>query len=235
MTDALTSWSSEAAIEPLDRQASLGEQAYGALKASIIRGVFTPGEKLTVRSVAQALGVSTTPARDALNRLIAEGVLINLGPKTVVLPKLTAEALREVAAIRQSLEGLAAFEATARIDLSEIDRLEKVQDELNGHLDAGRYHDVLRVNTEFHFSIYRRSGMPRLVAIIESQWLRIGPSLHGLYPEYAQSRRGVSNHMWALNGLRDRDPAAVKAAIQNDIRGGFRRLSAWIAQTQGGA
>lgn len=217
-------------MEPLDRQASLGEQAYAALKASIIRSAFVPGEKLTVRSVAQALGVSTTPARDALNRLIAEGVLINLGPKTVVLPKLTADALREVTAIRFSLEGLAASEATPNIDDDEINRLESVQEELNAHLDAGRYHDVLRVNTEFHFSIYRRSGMPRLVAIIESQWLRIGPSLHGLYPEYAQRRRGVANHTWALNGLRDRDPAAVKAAIENDIRGGFRSLSAWIGR-----
>jgi hypothetical protein len=59
--------------------------------------------------------------------------------------------------------------------------------------------------------------MPRLVAIIESMWLRVGPAFHDLYPEFAQSRQGVSNHLAALSGLRERDPAAVRAAI----RGGF--------------
>ena len=75
-----------ALLAPLDRRNSLGELAYESLKDTIIRGQFAPGAKLTVRSVAQALGVSTTPARDAINRLIGEGALANLGPKTVVVP-----------------------------------------------------------------------------------------------------------------------------------------------------
>ena len=55
-------------------------------------------------------------------------------------------------------------------------------------------------------------------------WLRIGPSFNGLYPEFAQSRRGVSNHLAAIKGLRRRDPEAVRAAMENDIRDGYRRF-----------
>src|SRR5262245_11516365 len=101
-----------APLVPLDRQSSLGELAYESLKETIIGGQFGPGTKLTVRSVAQALKVSTTPARDAINRLIGEGALVNLGPKTVVVPVLTMAVLDEVTKIRLALEGLAATEAT---------------------------------------------------------------------------------------------------------------------------
>jgi DNA-binding GntR family transcriptional regulator len=72
--------------------------------------------------------------------------------------------------------------------------------------------------------------MPRLVATIESLWLRVGPSLNCLYPQFAISRRGVSNHLSAIKGLKARDPAMVRAAMESDIRDGFARLSRYIAE-----
>jgi DNA-binding GntR family transcriptional regulator len=64
--------------------------------------------------------------------------------------------------------------------------------------------------------------------MIESLWVRIGPSLNDLYPEFATSRVGVSNHMEAIAGLESGDKARVKAAIEKDIRDGYRRLAARI-------
>jgi len=218
----------------IDRQGSLGERAYAALKDALIRGEFAAGTKLTLRSLSEALGVSTTPARDAVNRMISEGALANLGPKTVVVPVLTKPALDEVTAIRLSLEGLAAERGAPNLSETDIDRLEILQDEINSSLDEARYHDTLRFNKEFHFLIYGRSGMARLMSIIESQWLRIGPTMHDLYPEYAVSRKGVSNHLWAIRGAREGDPAAVRAAIENDIRDGYRRFVRCIAAAEAG-
>jgi len=219
-------------LAPLDRQAGLGELAYSSLKESIISGQFAPGVKLTVRSVAQALGVSTTPVRDAIIRLIGEGALVNLGPKTVVVPVLTMTALDEVTKIRLALEGLAAFEATAHADEADICFLEDTQSQINKAMDGAQYANVLRLNKAFHFRLYGKSEMPRLVALIESQWLRIGPSLNDLYPDFAIHRRGVSNHQWAIRGLKDRDAATVRAAIENDLRDGYRRLSKLVQSRQ---
>ncbi|TPI27654.1 GntR family transcriptional regulator [Mesorhizobium sp. B3-2-1] len=216
-------------LAPIDRHSSLGESAYATLKDSLIRGAMQPGTKLTLRSVAQVLGVSTTPARDAITRLIGEGGLINAGPKTVIVPYLSLPDLDEITAIRLSLEGLAAEQASNHVTEPEIHELENLQERINRGLDEGRYTEVLDANKDFHFLIYRRSGMRRLVTIIESLWLRMGPAFNGLYPEFAQSRTGVSNHLWALRGLHDRDPAAVRAAIENDIRSGYRRLSSQLA------
>jgi DNA-binding GntR family transcriptional regulator len=72
--------------------------------------------------------------------------------------------------------------------------------------------------------------MPRLVATIESLWLRIGPSLNCLYPDFAITRTGVSNHLKAMKGLRAKNAATVRAAVESDIRDGYARLSRYIAE-----
>jgi DNA-binding GntR family transcriptional regulator len=218
----------EMPLLPLDRQTSLGELAYTSLKEAIVRGEFSAGQKLTVRAVAQALSVSTTPARDAIMRLIGEGALVNAGPKTVIVPPLTLPALDEVTSIRLVLEGLAASLAADRMSKAAISELHGLQLQINAALDAANYAAALRANKTFHFSIYEGAGMPRLVSMIESLWVRIGPSLNDLYPEFATSRVGVSNHMEAIAGLESGDKARVKAAIEKDIRDGYRRLAARI-------
>ncbi|WP_353622805.1 GntR family transcriptional regulator [Aliirhizobium terrae] len=216
-------------LSPIERQVSLGERAYLQLKELLMSGGMRVGTKLTVRYVADEFGISTTPARDAITRLIGEGGFVNLGPKTVIVPYLTMADLEEITAMRLSLEGLAAERAVEHIIPSDIAALEQIQERLNAGLDAARYGDVLDANREFHFLLYRRSSMRRLVAVIESLWVRIGPSLNELYPEFAQSRTGVLNHSYALKGLQDRDSAAVRAAIESDIRGGFRRLQSFVS------
>ncbi|KQW60589.1 MULTISPECIES: GntR family transcriptional regulator [unclassified Ensifer] len=209
----------------IDRAAeNLGDAAYRQMKERIIRGVYRPGHKLTVRAVAQDLDVSTTPARDAINRLASEAALVYAGPKTVVVPVLDAKALQEITLIRLALEGLAAQQAAEHVVPQDVEALRSLQKRINSALDAGRYADALWHNKEFHFGIFRLAKLPHLVSMIETLWLRIGPSLHDLYPEFAKERFGVHNHEVAMEALEERDGAAVRAAMENDIRDGYRRL-----------
>jgi DNA-binding GntR family transcriptional regulator len=223
-SDSAPKQPAEMPLLPIDRQTSLGELAYTSLKEAIVRGEFSAGTKLTMRAVAQALSVSTTPARDAIMRLIGEGALVNAGPKTVIIPPLTKPALDEVTSIRLVLEGMAARIAAENAPKHIVDDLKVLQSQINTALDAGNYSAALRANKAFHFTIYEAARMPRLTAMIESLWVRIGPSLNGLYPEFATTRVGVSNHMEALAGLETGEPARVQAAIEKDIRDGYRRL-----------
>ncbi|TCN33337.1 GntR family transcriptional regulator [Sinorhizobium americanum] len=202
----------------------LGDAAYREMKERIIRGVYRPGHKLTVRAVARDLDVSTTPARDAINRLTSEGALIYAGPKTVVVPVLDASALREITLTRLALEGLASEQAAQNGASASVEELKSLQGLINSALDEKRYADALWHNKEFHFKIYRLSGLPQLVSMIETLWLRIGPSLHNLYPEFAEEKYGVRNHEIAMEALEERDAASLRAAMENDIRDGYRRL-----------
>lgn len=219
-----------AGVEPIERRASLSEVTYERLKLILIQGDFPPGEKMTVRSVAKALGVSTTPARDAVNRLLTEGALINEGPKTVVVPQLTDEGLEEITQTRIALEGLAGERSVRNITPNEIAELHRLQNAINEGLDKGNYRDVLQANREFHFTIYRACGWPRLISTIEGLWLRIGPTFNNLYPENARTRRGVQNHMLMVAGLEGRNGAMVRKGIEDDIAIGYVQFKELIAQ-----
>lgn len=208
-----------------DRQpARLGDRVYQQIKERLIRGAYGPGDKLTVRGLAETLGVSSTPARDAINRLALEGALVYAGPKTVVVPTLDPEALEEITLMRLALEGLAAERSAARVANEDIEALKETQARINAALHDRRYAEALWSNKEFHFSIYKLSGMPHLLATIETLWLRIGASFNDLYPEFAEAKYGIHNHMAALEGLAERDGSAVRAAIESDIRDGYRRM-----------
>ncbi|TKT75659.1 GntR family transcriptional regulator [Aquamicrobium sp. LC103] len=208
-----------------DRQpVRLGEVVYQQTKERLIRGAFEPGRKLTVRALADALGVSSTPARDAINRLTFEGALVYAGPKTVIVPFISQQTLEEITLMRLALEGLAAERSVLHVTQDDIDKLTKMQGQIDVALDAKRYADALWSNKEFHFLIYRLSQMPHLITTIETLWLRIGASFNDLYPEFAEAKYGVHNHMAAIEGLLERDGAAVRAAIESDIRDGYRRM-----------
>lgn len=207
------------------RQApSLGDTAYSELKERLSRGAYKPGDKLTVRSVAEALGVSSTPARDAINRLVADNAVIYAGPKTVIVPVLREVDLREITLIRIALEGLAAQLSVEHCQPENIDKLREIQGHINAALEARAYDQALWHNKEFHFLVYRLSRLPHLVAMIEAQWLRVGPSFYGLYPEFAEVKYGVRNHEMVIEALIDRDGGGLQAAFENDIRDGYRRL-----------
>src|SRR5688572_22947029 len=109
---------------------------------------------MTVRSVAENLGVSSTPARDAINRLAAEGALVYAGPKTVIVPYLTEGNLREITLIRVALEGLAAEQAVQHCEAINIDILLEIQGKINESLEMKAYGEALWYNKEFHFSVY---------------------------------------------------------------------------------
>jgi DNA-binding GntR family transcriptional regulator len=204
--------------------ARLGDIAYEKMKERLIRGTFGPGDKLTVRALAEMLGVSSTPARDAINRLTYEGALVYAGPKTVIVPFISPQDLEEITLMRLALEGLAADRAAANATLKVISELENLQSLINDALENARFTDALWWNKEFHFTIYRLSGMPHLLTMIETLWLRIGASFNDLYPEFAEKKYGVHNHLAAIEGLSDRDGSSVRAAIESDIRDGYRRM-----------
>ena len=206
------------------QQIRLGDVAYDKLKERLIRGAYRPGHKLTVRAAAEALGVSSTPARDAINRLTVDGALVYAGAKTVIVPHLDVLALEEITLIRLALEGLAAERAAMRTTVDTVSQLEKIQVMIDAALDQRRYADALWHNKEFHFLIYGLSGLPRLLAMIEPLWLRIGPSFNGLYPEFAEAKYGVHNHRAAIEAVAENDGPGLRAAVESDIRDGFRRL-----------
>ena len=216
-------------IKPVRKAASLGKQVRDELRTAIMAGRFRPGEKLTIRAVASALGVSLTPAREALYNLAAEGALELAANGSVYVPTLTVERVRELTKIRLALEGLAAREAAERIADRDIARAEKLNSALVAADGGKNYAEVFRLNWQFHFAIYGASAMPHLLRMIEGCWLMTGSYLNIIYPDFGRADDGVNNHREILEALKARDPDRLAGAVCRDIEFAASALMAMIA------
>ena len=204
-------------FEPFQRTETLGVRVREQLRHTIMAGLFKPGEKLTLRAVAQSLGVSLTPAREALFNLAAEGVLEMGGNGSIYIPRLDEEKLRELIKVRVSLEGLASREAAPNLTPAHIVEISSYNDQLIEANQKKDYKRLIDMNWHFHFSIYQAANMPFLVRMIESCWLRTGSYLNTIYPDFANSDSGILNHIAILRAIREGNPDAVAQAVVRDI------------------
>jgi DNA-binding GntR family transcriptional regulator len=149
---------------------------------ALMGGAFVPGDRLSIRQVATALGTSPMPARAALQRLVAERVLEVLPSGTALVPLLTRASFIELRAIRTQLEPLAASLAATRMDAPTLRRLDGRIATLEAALDQGDMEAVLTENQHFMFDIYRAAAAPMLLGIIETLWLRRGPCIGARAP-----------------------------------------------------
>lgn len=207
---------SDAPLRKLDRE-PLWDRAHSQLREALLAGRFEPGSGLTLRFLAETFGTSVTPVRDAVTRLVAQGVL-RQGPRnSAIVPDVGVEELRHLTIVRCELEGRGAFEAAHNATPTDIRDLENALDQMAQSIAAGEYPAYLDAHRRFHFGIYAVAAIPPLTDMIENLWLRCGPVLSFVAPDYVRSLRRQNHHVTAWQAIRDHDPAAARAAIVADI------------------
>lgn len=204
-------------LSPLARPDTLAQRVRTQLKEAVMAGRFSPGQRLTIRSVAGALDVSLTPAREALYNLASEGVLDLRSDGSVYVPELTEDRIIELTKIRVALEGLASREAVKRITDREIAKIVALNEAIIKTDAEQEYSELISLNWQFHFSIYRASQMDHLVRMIESCWMMTGSYLNVIYPEFGEVREGINNHLQIVRALEQRDGERLASAINMDI------------------
>jgi DNA-binding GntR family transcriptional regulator len=191
---------------------SIPDVVYEQLRRDIAHGVYKPGV-LRVRPVAERFGVSPTPVREALRRLEADG-LVTLRNRQILVRALSPVELEEIFAIRAELESFGAARGAARVadDPALLARLDTLLEELD---QVGQQAEEWRSgNEEFHMSIYRAAGMPRLESLIASLWVAVGPYLR-LYVGSPQNLvESQEQHREILAALRRGDAAGAAGAMK---------------------
>ncbi|MBU8540608.1 GntR family transcriptional regulator [Falsiroseomonas tokyonensis] len=227
-------------LSPVGRE-NLTGRVYGELRNALMEGRMRPGQRLKIRELAQQLGTSETPVREAVMQLVRERALRMEQAKAITVAGLTLAQYQELRLVRAALEGLAAEAAARHITPAEIRTLERSHAELVRAEAAGEAAPAIRANWRFHHGLYRAAAMPELLAVIEGIWLRNGPMLTYLYPDARPTYPGRHRHLDILDGLRARDAAATRAAVQADMEEGgaglVRHLAAMekAAQSKGKA
>ncbi|MFZ5779825.1 MAG: GntR family transcriptional regulator [Pseudomonadota bacterium] len=208
----------------IDNRENLTARVHRQLREALMAGRFWPGQRLRIHEMAAALGVSQTPVREAIMQLVREGGLEMRSSQSITVTRLSLSRYKELREVRLLLEGLATEKATPLLLSSDLDRLEELHEALIAAERKGDHEAATLTNFHFHFAVYRGSQMSDLVSILESIWLRNGPLLKFLYPHAAPTYRGTHQHLTLMKALRQRDAAAAKQAIQDDILEGGERL-----------
>lgn len=207
-----------------DSSLTAHERVYRTLRARVMHGLAAPGESLTLRGIAADFGVSMTPAREAVRRLVAEGALKLSASGRVSTPELSSERIEELAALRALLEPELASRALPRAHLALIDRMTAINGVIEEMIVKSDSSGYVRTNLEFHRTLYLRAQAPAMLALVETVWLQAGPTMRLLY-ERMQRRQAGEMHRKIIAALRAGDDPGLRLAIRMDVTQGLRMLA----------
>ena len=203
------------------------EQVYSKLSEALLDGQFAPGDTMQIRKLAAVVGTSSMPVRDALRTLVAERALVLLPNRTVAVPELTQLEIQELTMLRSAVEGIVSAKAVENISDTTIEKLQQLNTSMHDAITNSDIKEYLRLNRDFHFSIYEASGFHTIIDYIKLTWLRVGPVFNYLLGDEwnASNKQSTKeetdflcgNHELAIEGLKCRDAEKVQQAITADI------------------
>lgn len=195
------------------------ERVYRVLRNRILSGEMAPGDSLTLRGLAEELGVSMTPAREAVRRLVAERALAMTASGRVATPVPDVRTMEQLYHARMLLEVDLAVRALPRIDAAAIARLTALDADMGTAIASGSAAAYVRANNAFHSALYEPAEAPALMALVQSIWLQTAPMMRRIYAHLGTGTL-VDYHASALAALAARNPVALAEAIRSDLTQG---------------
>ncbi|MDV7142253.1 GntR family transcriptional regulator [Tropicimonas sp. TH_r6] len=204
--------------------AAAHDRLYRTMRTRIMHGEVLPGQALTLRGMGKEFGLSMTPVREALRRLVAEGALTMSSSGRVSTPELTNERIEELAALRALLEPELASRALPRAHMALIERLQTINHTIGKVNSSGDAPAYIRTNLEFHRTLYLRAQAPAMLAMAETVWLQLGPTMGMLY-DRLRRQEAPYHHKLIIAALKAGDEPSLKLAVRSDVTQGLRLLA----------
>jgi DNA-binding GntR family transcriptional regulator len=211
------------AIEEKDPHRQLNARVSERIRLSILQGEYRPGTWLRQQHIAEDLGVSQMPVREALKQLAAEGLVEHIPYRGVRVINISPDDVADLYAHRAFLESQAAAQAALHIRPDELLAMQQI------HQQMGQYHapeqivEYRRLNRRFHELIFRASRRPYLIRTLSHLWLAFPTMLWGNFvqtavsPAPARDATDQSEHAAILRALESGDPAAAASAMRQHI------------------
>lgn len=193
------------------------EVIYGKLKTDLMIGAFLPSCKLSIRSVAEAVGTGGSPVREALKRLASERVLEGGAKRSYRVPSLSDSRAVDLFNLRALLECEAAALALPRFGPKLLPALRSAADQMGKALKCGKLEEYMLANHKFHFLIYDQCANSDMIAIIEQLWMQTGPSLRSGIGAAQSNLCWNRHHMDIIAALEARDTDALRREMLRDI------------------
>lgn len=195
----------------------LRDVVFNTLRQAILRGELEPGERLMEIALAQKLGVSRTPIREAIRKLELEGLVVMIPRKGAEVACITEKDMRDVLEVRGTLEELAVSLACRNMNeeiINELVMANKVFEAAVVSKDVVRITDA---DVSFHDVIYKATDNQRLIQIINN----LSEQMYRYRLEYVKDARShsilISEHADIINKLRSKDDEGAKLVIKQHI------------------
>lgn len=195
----------------------LREVVFETLRQAIIDGVLRPGERLMEVQLAEEMGVSRTPVREAIRKLELEGFVIMVPRKGAYVADFSVKDIADVFEIRAALEGLAAGLAAERITDAELENLERALVRVGECVQTGDIEALVAADTEFHDILYRASRNQRLAQIISNLREQIQRYRKVSLAHPGRSRNTIEEHKKIVEAVADRNAALAESLAQDHI------------------
>jgi DNA-binding GntR family transcriptional regulator len=205
---------------------TLRQKVYELLKEKMITAEILPGEQISLRSLAEKLGVSLSPVRDALLQLESERAVVIESNRSIHVNNLTPDEMEEVLRIRITLECMAAERACDFRSEAVLPELRRMLSKM--HDSMGQPIVYLRHNQKFHFSIYDLADSPILFDMIARLWVRIGPYIYLHVRERKDISVAMVHHEAIYEALEARDKRRIVRAIQKDLETGAASMKRFM-------
>ncbi|MVW77991.1 FCD domain-containing protein [Bordetella sp. 02P26C-1] len=198
------------------------------IRQALLAGHFAPGDRISLISIAETLGTSVTPVREAISRLAAAQALELVPGAIARVPAFDAHHYEELRDIRLAVECLAVERAALRVTKRELTQIKRA---LNGFLAASQSDEVekmLLASRDFRFLIYEASKMPALVRVIEDLWLRTAPSFRLMYGFRTRDEELEQSYSKLFQALENHDATEARRIAEHTVVVGASRLIAMV-------
>lgn len=211
---------------------SVQQRVYEEIRQGLAQGNFSMGQSLTIRGLAAILGTSEMPVREAIKRLVAERIIVQLSNRSFQVPHLNWSQFGEIMELRLAIEGMSIERATPLVKDEIIYELELKNEQMKHALHSHDEKGTLVSNQEFHFAIYSISKSSIMMEIIGALWLRSGPYLSEAISKvnggFDIFWRSSKIHDRIIDSLRKKDAQAACAALQLDLV----EVAAWYRDSE---
>lgn len=215
-----------ACLEPIDFNCRmpLRELVCDAIRSAINSGKYHPGERLMEIQMAEELGISRTPVREAIRKLEMEGFVVMIPHKGTYVADISLKDITEIYEVRLSLDMLAASLAAERISDEELEEMNR-QLLLTATLSVKKDMDkIVAADSVFHDVLYRAARNERLVAIINNLREQITNIRGRSMAQPGRMKETLAEHRALLDAIASRDAEAAAAAARNHIENAERTL-----------
>ncbi len=195
---------------------SLRDHVRRALRMAIISGRYEKGTKLNERKLADEIGVSTTPVKEALRQLAAEG-LIEVRPRSGLIVCFDRAFAEEMILARASLESTIAALAAARITDKQKSRLKEIVGLMAKATEKGDPDDLVELNTDFHGEIHAASRSVHIAKLVDMQMFYDKSARRVIHEDTEESRRALEEHRRIAQTIIAGDEAAAEAEMRHHV------------------